>query len=188
MKKPKLRDLKDSDGYYSALQLLDAEVDFRVVISQRHTNGVRSKHNLKGSTALVTTCIVERATLDMPGVLWAKILKGVAHVVFKNNPHIARKFDIPKDGKVIIELNDQEGMKGLKQKLKFPIEIWLLVPRKNHSLEFTRSEEFKQKRKESRERNKGLEPRPYTTPTSKGFRNGSGARRNFAMTGKGVEA
>jgi hypothetical protein len=170
--KAKLREIEVVD-------MLDAKVPFKYIVTRDHVWGSRSKCRIAGpaSVGSFNHCVQENAINSMPGVLESKFYKTVLYIRFVNNPHIAVRYLPSQDGKVVAEINDKKGKKALLKMLKNPMELWCEVPRYNRSLEYSRSDTMKQVRKESRERRAGMTPGSYDNPTRKGFRNGTGSGR-----------
>jgi|SRR5215469_8308667 len=169
--KAKLREIEIID-------IQDAKVPFKYILTRDHVWGSRSRDkrlykNLQEFA--VTKCIQMNSVNSMPGVLESHFFKTIAYVRFINNPHIAWRYTPSQDGKHIARMNDdaKQGKKKLLELLKKPIELWLEVPRWNRSLECSRSEEMRNLRRESKERNAGGPTRSYDSP-ERGFRNGSG--------------
>lgn len=166
MKKPKLRDVEAGTV---SLDMQDATVPWKYIVTKQHIWGSRSKTDKP-----LTQCVQENAINSMPGVYACKVNKTMAQVIRKGNPHIAVRYTLSQDGQKIAEINDKYGKKALLKELKSPMELWLEVPRPGRALSKTRSPEFKALRKASRLRRKGKVKRAYTTPTKKGVRSGSG--------------
>lgn len=161
---------------------VDAKNSFRYIIEHDHVWGAGSK--AKGASPSLAgsfgRCIQENAILAMPGVISCKFHKTVAFVRFVRNPKVVERFTPSQDGQKVAEINDRYGKTGLLKKLKFPMEMWLLKPRRNRSLAYLRSDVMKEVRAVSRERaidreSDGEPARPYTKPESLGFRSATGS-------------
>jgi hypothetical protein len=125
-----------------------------------------------------THCVQEVAIMNDPRVLDCRYFKTVAYVVFKDRPDIAVRYLPTNDGKKVAEINDSPlGDKGLRELIPLgrPLRLRLNPPRRNRSLEYLRSDEMKQIREDSKERRKGKPTRDYTSPSKRGYRNGTGA-------------
>jgi hypothetical protein len=155
----------DEDGFNT----VDAEESVDVIVLANHFWIANSQG--PGEYKL-SPCVLDWAWLGVPGVLAVKVHSTVVKVIWENNPKTLVRYDVPKDGKEIQHLNDTYKNKELFEAL--PLTITFSPPRRTHSLEYLRSPEKREINKRYVEKLKaGKEIRPYTAPSSRGYRSGN---------------